>query len=149
MRWILGTALAATLVFTGQARAQDCAATIETKDALEFDLKEITVDTSCESFSLTLKHVGSMPAVAMGHNWVLSKTSDYEAAAMAGQASGPENNYVQPDDARVLVATKIIGGGEETTISFDPSMLEPGGDYTYFCSFPAHYILMHGKLIVV
>jgi azurin len=67
---------------------------------------------------------------------------------MDGQAAGPDNNYLKPGDTRVLAATKLIGGGEETTISFDPSMLEAGGDYTFFCSFPAHYVLMNGKLIV-
>jgi azurin len=148
MRWILGTALVAAIAFSGQARAQDCAATIEANDAIQYVQKELTVSSSCESFSLTLKHIGSMPAVAMGHNWVLTKTGDYEATAMDGQAAGADNDYVKPDDARVIAHTKIIGGGEETTISFDASMLEPGGDYTFFCSFPAHYILMNGKLIV-
>lgn len=148
MRWILGTALVAAIAFSGQAQAQDCATTIEANDAIQFVQKELTVSTSCESFSLTLKHIGAMPAVAMGHNWVLTTTADYQATAMDGQQAGADNNYVKPDDARVIVATEIIGGGEETTISFNASTLEPGGDYTFFCSFPGHYLLMNGKLIV-
>jgi azurin len=42
----------------------------------------------------------------------------------------------------------VIGGGEETTITIDISGLEAGGDYTYFCSFPGHFVLMNGKFIV-
>jgi len=48
----------------------------------------------------------------------------------------------------VIAATSIVGGGEETSVSFDASALEPGGNYTYFCSFPGHYVLMKGRLIV-
>lgn len=153
MRWILGAALAATLLFSAEAEvdaeAKPCAVTVEVRDSLTFSLSEITVDSSCESFSLTLKHVGEMPASSMGHNWVLTKTEDFDGAVMDGQRSGADNHFVKPGDERVLAATKVIGGGEETTIRFDPSILEPGGDYTFFCSFPAHFVLMRGKLIVL
>jgi azurin len=83
----------------------------------------------------------------MGHNWVLASTADWQAVAQAGQAAGPPN-FVPADDARVLAATDVIGGGEETTITIDISGLEAGGDYTYFCSFPGHFVLMNGKFIV-
>lgn len=148
MRWILGAALAATLSFSSQAKAESCAVTVEVGDSLNFSLKEITVDSSCDAFSVTLKHVGKMSASAMGHNWVLTRTEDFNGAVTDGQMSGIHNNFVKPGDERVLAATKVIGGGEETTISLDPSILEPGGDYTFFCSFPAHFVLMRGKLIV-
>jgi azurin len=155
MRWILGAALAATLAlsampsFSGEAESRRCAVTVEVRDSLAFSPREITVDSSCESFSLTLKHVGTMPASTMGHNWVLTKTEDFDGAVMDGQRSGADNHFVKPGDERVLAATKVIGGGEETTIRFDASILQPGGDYTFFCSFPAHFVLMRGKLIVL
>jgi len=148
MRWILGTALIAAIAFSSPARSQECATTIEANDMIQFVQKELTVSSSCTSFSLTLKHIGTMNAQAMGHNWVLSKTADYQAVATDGMGAGAGSDYVKPDDARVIAHTKIIGGGEETTISFDASMLEKGGDYTFFCSFPGHYVLMNGKLIV-
>jgi azurin len=148
MRWILCTALIASFAVAGPAWTQDCAATIEGNDAIQFNLSEIRVSSSCESFTLTLKHVGMLAENIMGHNWVLATTPDYEALAQAGQAAGADNDYVPPGDQRVLAATALIGGGEETSVSFDPSELEPGADYTYFCSFPAHYVLMKGKLIV-
>jgi azurin len=148
MRWILGTALAATFAFSGSALAQDCAATVSANDQMQFVEKELRVSRSCTTFTVTLKHVGALAATVMGHNWVLTTTPDYMAVATAGMAAGAANNYVPAGDARVLAASKIIGGGEETTVSFDASKLEAGGDYTYFCSFPGHYVLMSGKLIV-
>jgi azurin len=81
-----------------------------------------------------------------GHNWVLTATADYQAVAAAGQAAGPPN-YVPAGDARVLAATNVVGGGQETSVKFDLSKLT-AGDYTYFCSFPGHFVLMNGKLIV-
>jgi azurin len=148
MRWILGTALAASLAFASPAWSQNCSATVEANDQIQFLQQEVTISSGCESFTLTLKHIGTLAANVMGHNWVLTATSDYEAVAQAGQGVGIDNNYIPPGDARVLAATDIIGGGEETSISFDPSGLEPGGDYTFFCSFPAHYVLMKGRVIV-
>lgn len=150
MRRILSAALAAVLWLSGKADAGEaCAVTVEVPDALQFSQREIIVDSSCESFSLTLRHVGKLPVNSMGHNWVLTRTEDFEGAVSDGQLAGIDNDFVKPGDERVLAATKVIGGGEETTISFDPSILEPGGDYTFFCSFPAHYVLMQGKLIVL
>ena len=148
MRWILATALLSSLACASPAWSQTCAATVEGNDAIQFVQKEITVSSSCESFTLTLKHIGTLAANVMGHNWVLTATPDYEAVAAAGQGAGMDNNYVPPGDQRVLASTSIVGGGEETSVTFDPSILTPGGDYTFFCSFPAHYVLMNGKLIV-
>lgn len=148
MKWILGAAFAATLLFPGETEASSCAVTVEVKDSLAFSLKEIRVDSACASFDLTLKHVGTMPASTMGHNWVLTRSEDFDGAVKDGQKSGAANNFIKPDDTRVLAATKVIGGGEETTISLDPALLQVGGDYTFFCSFPAHFVLMRGKLTV-
>jgi azurin len=47
-----------------------------------------------------------------------------------------------------LAASAIVGGGEETSVTFDISALTAGGDYTFFCSFPGHYVLMNGKFII-
>ena len=40
---------------------------------------------------------------------------------------------------------KLIGGGEETTVTFDAPAK---GTYDFICSFPGHYALMKGKFIV-
>jgi azurin len=96
---------------------------------------------------LTLKHVGMLAANVMGHNWVLSKTSDYQALAQAGQGAGPPN-YLPAGDAKVIAATNVIGGGQQTSVKVDMSKVMAGGDYTFFCSFPGHFVLMNGKFVI-
>ena len=148
MKRNLTCAVAAALLLAGQTFAQTCAVTIDVKDTLGFSLKQISVDRRCAEFSLTLRHIGTQPAGNMGHNWVLTRAEDFEGAVQDGQRAGFDNQFVKPGDVRVLAATRVIGGGEQTTISLDPSRLEPEGDYTYFCSFPAHFVQMQGKLLV-
>lgn len=128
------------------AMAANCETVIEGNDAMQFNLKEITVDKSCEKYTVTLKHVGKLPVSAMGHNWVLTTTENMEAAAKDGMAAGAANGYLKPDDDRVIAHTDMIGGGEESSVTFDVSKLSAGQDYTYFCSFPGHWAIMKGTL---
>lgn len=126
------------------AAAADCSVTVESNDAMQFDTKEIVVDKTCEEFTVNLKHVGKLPVAAMGHNWVLTKQSDVQAVATEGIAAGLDNDYVKPDDDRVIAHTKVIGGGEETSVTFDVAALPKDDDYEFFCSFPGHWAMMKG-----
>jgi azurin len=69
------------------------------------------------------------------------------AVAQAGQAAGAPN-YLPAGDARIIAATDAIGGGAQTSVTFATSALQRGGDYTFFCTFPGHFVLMNGKFIV-
>lgn len=128
------------------AMAAECEAVIEGNDAMQFNVKEMVVDKSCKEFTVTLKHTGKLPVSAMGHNWVLTTQADMQATATDGMAAGADNNYVKPNDARVIAATDLVGGGEETSVTFDVSKLKEGEDYAYFCSFPGHWAVMKGTL---
>ena len=130
------------------ALAAQCEATIESNDAMQYNLKEMVVDKSCKQFTVHLKHVGKMAKVAMGHNWVLTKEADKTAVATDGMNAGLPQDYVKAGDTRVIAHTKVIGGGESTSITFPTSGLKKGGDYTFFCSFPGHFALMKGALVV-
>ena len=148
MRRHLATwALVAWAGFYGTAWGQECSQTIEGNDLIQYSAAEIRVSADCDEVTITLRHVGQLPANVMGHNWVLTTTADYTTVASAAQAAGPPN-YVPEGDPRIIGASNMIGGGEEASVTFDISGLEPGGDYTYFCSFPGHNVLMNGKFIV-
>lgn len=138
--------LLSALAMPGLAAAQECATTITGNDAMQFDLKNITVDTSCKAFTVTLKHVGKLPVSAMGHNWVLTREQDMQAVANEGMAAGLDNDYVKPNDARVIAHTDMIGGGQESSVTLDVSRLAAGEKYTFFCSFPGHWAIMKGSL---
>jgi azurin len=135
------------LALGAQASAQDCSVVIEGNDQIQFVQSELRVSSQCMTVTVTLKHIGALAANIMGHNWVLAATPDWQALAQAGQSAGPPN-FVPADDARVIAATAVIGGGEETAVTFDVAGLEAGGDYTYFCSFPGHFVLMNGQFII-
>lgn len=138
-----------TLALMGLAHANQCEVTIKGDDAMQFDVKEFTVEkAACAEFTVKLEHSGSLPLAAMGHNVVVAKTADIDAVVADGVAAGPEKNYVKEGDERVIAATKLVGGGESTEVKFKTEGLEAGGDYTYVCTFPGHAAIMRGKLLV-
>ncbi len=131
---------AITLLFlstlAAPALADECALVIEGNDAMQYNLKEMSVPATCKEVTVTLNHTGKMPVTAMGHNWALANTADYQAVATAGMSAGADNNYLPKDDPRVLAHTKLVGGGESTSVTFKTDGLA-GKDLTFFCSFPA------------
>lgn len=141
--------LTATLItFSAAALADDCTIDMTSNDQMQYNLKEITVPKSCESFTINLAHIGKLPKAAMGHNVVISKTADKMGVAADGIAAGLDNQYVKPDDARVIAFSPMIGGGESTTVTFKTDTLEVGGEYDYYCTFPGHISVMSGTLYV-
>jgi len=138
---------AAALLLSTQLQAKTCELSIDSTDQMTFSAKELTVAADCTEVKLTLHHVGKLAKNVMGHNWVLTKTADYQPVASEGMKAGVDNDYLTPNDARVIAHTSLIGGGESTSVTFPVSKLEKGGDYTFFCSFPGHWAVMHGKLV--
>ena len=135
------------LVADAALAAKNCTLNIEGNDLMKFNVAELKVPADCTDVEVVLKHTGKLPAATMGHNWVLTKTADMNAVAQEGTKAGLAKDYIVATDARVLAHTKVIGGGQSTSVKFPVSKLTKGGDYTFFCSFPGHYGLMKGKLI--
>lgn len=133
----------------GAASAQDnCTTDIDSNDAMQFDTDVIVVDSNCEEFTVNLTHSGELDRDVMGHNWVLTEAAEVEGVAADGLEAGLENNYVPADDERVIAYTEVIGGGDETSVTFDVSELDSDTVYTFFCSFPGHWSVMRGTLSV-
>ena len=144
LKWI---AIACVTAATAPAFAAPiCSVDIESNDAMQFNSKAISVPAACKQFTVKLKHVGKMPKSAMGHNWVLAKTADMQGVANDGIAAGVDKDYLKAGDARVIAHTKVIGGGESTSVTFDVAKLKNGESYAWFCSFPGHSGIMKGTL---
>ena len=139
-------AVVSLLALAGNAFAADkvCKLEITGTDAMQYDKKELSVAGDCTQVELTLHHSGKLPAQAMGHNWVLSKTGDVSGIASDGVAAGFANDHIKKGDTRVIAHTKIVGGGQSTSVTFPTSKLKAGESYTYFCSFPGHSSIMKG-----
>lgn len=148
MKGLLKVVAVGVGVLFSMAVAAECEVTIDSNDQMRFDTDHISIPASCKSFKVTLTHSGSLPANTMGHNWVLTESNNVQAVAMDGMSAGLDNDYVKPDDERVLAYTKVIGGGDSTSVSFDVSELDADTEYSFLCSFPGHYALMKGTVSI-
>jgi len=126
------------------AQADPCQLEISGNDQMQYDKSELAAPASCKEITVTLRHSGKLPKEAMGHDWVLVNAADATAVANAGLGAGLANDYVAAGDKRVLAHTKVIGGGESTSVTFPTAILKKGGAYEYLCTFPGHFALMHG-----
>jgi azurin len=113
-------------------------------DNMIYDKTSIEVKYG-NKITLTLNHKGKIGKEFMGHNFVLLKIGT-DVDDFAKRAVKSKNTDYIPGGEDTIAYTKMIGGGESTTINFKAP--EPG-EYEYICSFPGHYNLMRGKLIVV
>ncbi|HUN24962.1 MAG TPA: azurin [Steroidobacteraceae bacterium] len=121
-----------------------CKLEISANDLMRYDRKELHAAADCTVIQVKLTHTGKLPASAMGHNWVLVESKDLEGVANAGAAAGFTENYLAPGDPRIIAATRLIGGGQSTTVTFPASRLKLGRSYMYLCTAPGHNALMRG-----
>jgi azurin len=138
-------ALGALVATPARAAAETVEVKLEVGDGLKYSKKKIEVSEGSK-VKLTLTHTGKMSKEAMGHNFVLL-TKGTEMAKFAQRAMGAaKTDYVPKGmDEKVIAHTKLIGGGESDTITFDAPA---AGTYTFLCTFPGHYTVMNGKLVV-
>jgi azurin len=150
MKTIRTIAFASLLLASAGAFAapKTCKVDITGNDAMQFDKKEIAIAADCTDVEVTLKHVGKLPAQAMGHNFVVAKTADLAAVATDGIGAGFANDHIKKGDTRVIAHTKIVGGGQSATVTFPVSAFKKGESYSFFCSFPGHSSIMKGAFKV-
>lgn len=112
-------------------------------DLMSYDKAELRVKAG-KKVTLTLRHTGKMDKNVMGHNFVLLK-KDTDLATFATAAMTARDSEYIPESDAIIAYTKLIGGGESVTITFDAPEV---GTYDFICSFPGHYAVMKGKFIV-
>ncbi len=114
-------------------------------DQMQFDKKELTVKAG-QKVTLILNHTGTMAKSVMGHNWVLlTPGTDVATFAEKAVAAGEANDYIPSEGDAVIAHTKLIGGGESATVEFTAPV---AGSYEFICSYPGHWAMMRGTLIV-
>ncbi|MGV3762869.1 PVC-type heme-binding CxxCH protein [Parapedobacter sp.] len=111
---------------------------------MAFDRDTLTA-TRGKSVSLLFDNSDQMP-----HNIVVAKPGTLEkvgtaADAMAGLPDGYERHFV-PDMPEVLSATPLVNAGE--TYQLDFVAPDAPGDYPFICTFPGHWRVMQGVLVV-
>ena len=113
-------------------------------DQLKYAQEEFTVKAGAQ-VKLVMDNIATLEA--MQHNIViLAPGTDINTVGVAAMQAGPENDYVPADDESVLFYTAIAKPGEKTMVEFT-APTEPG-EYPFICTFPGHYSLMKGVMIV-
>lgn len=113
-------------------------------DMMQFSTREIRVKAGT-TVTLTLKHIGNLDRNIMGHNWVLLKQGVDLIGFATVAASEKETDFIPAETEDVIVHTRLLGGGETDTITFEAPA---AGTYQFLCSFPGHFGQMQGKFIV-
>ena len=111
-------------------------------DFLAFKPAELTCPAGAR-VRLTFHHAGRR--VQQKHDWVLLRPGTADAFMQAVLAAGEKDNWMPPDDPRVLAATPQIDPGESVTIEFTAP---PPGDYPFVCTYTGHGDVMRGVLHV-
>ena len=116
-----------------------------------WDTPKITAKPG-EELHIVLKATGTMPKMAMAHNFVLMKAgtsvaqiNDFTQQAALAAATA----YIPAAKANLVLAhtPKVVGAGETTEVTFKAPTAP--GTYTYLCSFPGHFAMgMKGTLTV-
>lgn len=129
------------------APAEGRAVEITATDAMKFSVTEIHAKAG-EALAVTLKNIGTMPKMSMGHNWVLLENG-VDLDAFSGETGmAAKTDYIPPAyKDQILASTKLLGPGESDTARFF-APTKPGR-YIFLCSFPGHLqVGMKGVLIV-
>lgn len=100
-----------------------------------------------ERLRVVLKPTGTMPKIAMAHNFVILKPGSDNAAFVNASAMARPDFIAPALKSQVLVATAMAGAGETVAVEF-AAPAKPGR-YTFICTFPGHFAAgMKGTLIV-
>ena len=116
---------------------------INSNDTMLFDKNVFYIEAN-KKITLTLNHKGIMRKDIMGHNFVLLKRSVNIEAFLRKAMNSKDNDYI-PFGEETIAYTKLLGGGESDTITFT---IQDPGRYLFLCSFPNHFPMMKGELIV-
>jgi azurin len=143
---ILSAALMLALVVSTSAKAGRTI-TITGSEQMKYDVTSIQAKPG-ETLHVVLKAVGSMPKMAMGHNFVLLKEGVSPQDVSAAAINARETDFIPASmKDKIIAHTALAGGGETVEVTFKAPM-KPG-TYTYMCTFPGHFAVgMKGDLVV-
>ncbi len=112
---------------------------------LRYDTLKIKAKAG-ERLTITMKNTDP----AMPHNWVLVKPAGYQKVGnasmqMLADPKAAQKHYV-PDSPDVIVHTSVVNPGQSDSITFNAPTTP--GEYPYMCTYPGHWALMKGLLVV-
>ena len=120
---------------------------ITASDTMKYSVTDITAKPG-EKLHIVLKALGSMPKIAMAHNFVLLKAGVSPADVSNAAFNARATDFIPADmKDKILAHTGLAGGGETVEVSFTAPA--KAGTYDYLCTFPGHFSQgMKGTLTV-
>ncbi|XZE54906.1 DUF6797 domain-containing protein [Planctomycetaceae bacterium SH139] len=111
---------------------------------LAFETRELRVQAG-EAIKLTLVNPDAVP-----HNWALLQPGSTQAVGelankLVGDPEGAARQYV-PEHEAVLAYTDVVEPKNEFSIFF--RVPQTPASYPYICTFPGHWMVMQGTMIV-
>ena len=100
-------------------------------DLLKFSTETLTAKAGAEVV-LTFNNASGVNQ----HNWVLVRAEDKAGVVTDGAGAGPANDWIKPDDPRVIANTILLDPEDTAEIRFTAP--EPGANYQFVCTFPGH-----------
>jgi azurin len=116
-------------------------------ETMKYDVTEITAKPG-EKLHVVLKAVGTMPKIAMGHNFVLLKAGVAPLEISNAAFNARATDFIPQDmKDKIIAFTPVAAGGETVEVTFT-APTKPG-KYDYLCTFPGHFAAgMKGTLTV-
>jgi len=115
------------------------------REQMRYDVPRLVVEAG-KPFELVLENDDFMP-----HNLVIVKPGAREAVGAAADVMQPgaldrEGRAYVPALPAVVGATRLVESGNRTTLKLTAPT--QAGDYEYICTFPGHWPVMWGRLVV-
>lgn len=110
-----------------------------------FEQTEFTVEAG-QTVNLVFENTATSPA--MVHNVVILTSDDDDDVNRVGQSAveaGADAEYIPEDDA-ILAYTELAEPGETVSVTFTAPSTP--GRYRFICTYPGHYMMMQGTMIV-
>ena len=115
------------------------------REQMRYDTTRLVVEVG-KPFEIIFENLDMMP-----HNLVIVQPGGREEVGTQAQTMAPKPDrqgrvYV-PNNKKIIAASKLIEPGQKETLKLTAP--EKPGDYDYVCTYPEHWKVMFGQLIVV
>jgi azurin len=116
------------------------------REQMRYDTPRIAVEPG-KQFEVIFENVDAMP-----HNIVFVKPGTREQVGMQANTQAPTSldekgrAYVPKNNKNILAASRLLEPGQKETLKIK-APTQPG-EYEFLCTFPGHWPVMWGKMIV-
>jgi azurin/HEAT repeat protein len=116
------------------------------REQLRYDTTRFVVEAG-KPYQILFENPDAMP-----HNLVIVMPGTLQEVAAAAQIQPPDKldssgrAYVLAGDSRIVEATKLVLPGKSETLNLTAPTVE--GTYPYACTFPGHWSVMKGEMII-